>query len=63
MENVDPAVYAASDLDDASKAVIDATIKSYQDAPARPLFTEWGPVWDTWKKRLTFMVCCKSCNC
>ncbi len=52
MENVDPAVYAASDLDDASKAVIDATIKSYQDAPARPLFTEWGPVWDTWKNGL-----------
>lgn len=52
MENVDPAVYAASDLDDTSKAVIDATIKSYQGATARPLFTEWGQVWDTWKNGL-----------
>ena len=31
------------------KIVIESVIKSYEDAPARPLFTEWGKVWDTWK--------------
>ncbi|MDD7463577.1 MAG: sugar ABC transporter substrate-binding protein [Anaerococcus sp.] len=49
LENVDASVYAESDLSDSDKAVIDATIKSYEDAPARPLFEEWGSVWDSWK--------------
>jgi arabinogalactan oligomer/maltooligosaccharide transport system substrate-binding protein len=49
LENVDASVYADSDLPESDKATIDATIKSYQDAPARPLFEEWGSVWDTWK--------------
>ncbi len=49
LENVPAEDYAASDLSDTDKAVIDAVIKSYADAPARPLFQEWGKVWDTWK--------------
>ncbi|MDD7306688.1 MAG: sugar ABC transporter substrate-binding protein [Peptoniphilaceae bacterium] len=49
LENVDASVYADSDLSDSDKAVIDATIKSYENAPARPLFEEWGSVWDSWK--------------
>ena len=49
MENVDPSVYANSALSDSDKTVIAAVIASYQDAPARPLFSEWGQVWDTWK--------------
>lgn len=49
MENVDVSVYEASDLSDVNKKVVAAVIESYQDAPARPLFTEWGSVWDTWK--------------
>ena len=49
LENVDASVYAESDLSDSDKAVIDATIKSYENAPARPLFEEWGSVWDSWK--------------
>lgn len=49
LENVDASVYSESDLADSDKAVIEATIKSYQDAPARPLFEEWGSVWDSWK--------------
>lgn len=49
LENVNPAVYADSDLSEQDKKVVAAVIVSYQDAPARPLFTEWGPVWDTWK--------------
>lgn len=49
LENVDASVYQDSDLSDVDKAVIAATIESYNESPARPLFTEWGPVWDTWK--------------
>jgi len=49
MENVDPAVYEASDMSDVDKKVVAAVIESYANAPARPLFTEWGAVWDTWK--------------
>ena len=49
LENVQPDVYAGSDLSDTDKKVIEATIASYKEAPARPLFSEWGPVWDTWK--------------
>ncbi|MGO3018872.1 MAG: sugar ABC transporter substrate-binding protein [Anaerococcus sp.] len=49
LENVDNSVYDESDLSDSDKAVIDATIQSYENAPARPLFEEWGSVWDSWK--------------
>lgn len=49
LENVKPEVYTSSDLSETDKKVIEAVIASYQDAPARPLFSEWGPVWDTWK--------------
>jgi len=50
MENVDASVYTESDeLSDTDKEVIAAVIESYNEAPARPLFTEWGQVWDTWK--------------
>ncbi len=49
LENVKAETYASSDLSDSDKAVIAAVIESYQAAPARPLFTEWGSVWDTWK--------------
>ena len=52
LENVDTQVYADSDLSDTDKKVIEATITSYQEAPARPLFTEWGSVWDTWKNAI-----------
>lgn len=52
LENVDVSVYTDSDLPEIDKKVIAAVIESYQDAPARPLFTEWGSVWDTWKNSL-----------
>lgn len=52
LENVDPSVYLESEMTDENKAVVASVIASYQDAPARPLFTEWGPVWDTWKNGL-----------
>jgi len=62
LENVDPSVYASSDLSDADKAVVAAVIESYQDAPARPLFTEWGSVWDTWKNGLLSWAAVKPAN-
>lgn len=49
LENVTPDVYASSDLSDVDKKVVAAVIESYQDAPARPLFSEWGSVWGTWE--------------
>ena len=52
LENVPASTYAASDLSETDKKVIDAVIKSYEDAPARPLFLEWGSVWDTWKNSI-----------
>lgn len=52
LENVDASVYLDSDLIDVEKEVIGAVLESYEDAPARPLFTEWGSVWDTWKNAM-----------
>lgn len=52
LENVSIDDYLNSDLPDADKEVIEAVLKSYEDAPARPLFTEWGQVWDTWKNAI-----------
>jgi carbohydrate ABC transporter substrate-binding protein, CUT1 family (TC 3.A.1.1.-) len=62
LENVDPSVYASSDLSDADKSVVAAVIESYQDAPARPLFTEWRQVWDTWKNGLLSWAAVKPAN-
>ena len=52
LENVPLSTYEGSDLSDTDKAVIGAVIESYEDAPARPLFLEWGSVWDTWKNAI-----------
>lgn len=52
MANVDPSVYANSDMSDTDKTVVAAVIESYKNAPARPLFTEWGQVWGTWETGL-----------
>jgi len=53
MANVESSVYTESDeLSDTDKEVIAAVIESYNEAPDRPLFTEWGQVWDTWKNAM-----------
>lgn len=52
LENVPVDQYMNSDLSDIDKKVISAVLESYEAAPARPLFTEWGKVWDTWKNGL-----------
>ncbi|HPX93569.1 MAG TPA: extracellular solute-binding protein [Bacillota bacterium] len=49
LENVTAGAYAASDLDEIDKKVIAAVIDSFHVSPGRPLFQEFGPVWDTWK--------------
>lgn len=52
LENVKVSEYLDSNLPETDKVVIEAVMKSYEDAPARPLFTEWGSVWDTWENAL-----------
>lgn len=52
LENVTGEEYAAGDLPQVDKEVIAAVIEGYEAAPARPLFTEWGRVWDTWKNSI-----------
>lgn len=49
LENVGADVYEASDLSDLDKKVIKNVIASYKVSPPRPLFKEFGRVWDTWK--------------
>lgn len=49
IENANADVYKNSDLSDTQKEIIEAVYESYADAPNRPLFSEWGKVWDTWK--------------
>lgn len=49
LENVDSETYANSDLSEIDKRVVAAVIESYNAAPARPLFSEWGNVWGTWE--------------
>lgn len=50
LENVEPSAYEG--IDPLDKKVIDATYESYEKAVARPLFTEYGKVWDTWQNAL-----------
>lgn len=49
MENVPADVYLNGDMSDADKIIVENVLASYVDAPARPLFTEWGQVWSTWE--------------
>lgn len=52
LENVPVEKYKEMDLSDTDKSIIEATIASYKEAPARPLFKEWGDVWDTYKNAI-----------
>ena len=52
LENVSKETYTESEIDDTDKAIIEATIDSYEKAQARPLFKEWGDVWDTYKNAI-----------
>ncbi|MGI6157725.1 MAG: sugar ABC transporter substrate-binding protein [Saccharofermentanales bacterium] len=52
LENVSKEDYLATGLSDVDKDVIVAVLESYEAAPYRPLFIEWGQVWDTWKNAI-----------
>lgn len=52
LENVTADVYENSDISDIDKAVIKNVYESYEVSPARPLFKEYGLVWDTWKNAI-----------
>ncbi|QOW60207.1 sugar ABC transporter substrate-binding protein [Treponema pedis] len=52
LENVPADVYEKLDLEKTEKEVIKAVIASYTLSPARPLFKEWGKVWDTWRNAI-----------
>ncbi|MGI6507692.1 MAG: sugar ABC transporter substrate-binding protein [Saccharofermentanales bacterium] len=49
LENVSAETYQASSLSDIEKKLIVSVIDSYKVSPGRPLFQQFGPVWDTWK--------------
>ena len=49
LQNVEPAVYEDSDLSDIDKSVIANIFESYDVSPPRPIFKEYGQVWETWK--------------
>ena len=50
LENADASSYEG--IDELEKKVIDATYEGYENAVARPLFTEYGQVWSTWQNSL-----------
>lgn len=52
MENASADTYAASDLDDVNKEVIATVYDGFNTAVDRPLFSEWGSVWDTYQNAL-----------
>lgn len=60
LENVEPSAYEG--IDALNKKVIDATYASYDKAIARPLFTEYGNVWDTWQNALVSWSATKPAN-
>lgn len=52
MPNVSTEAYEATELSEIQKKTITATIESFKTSENRPLFSEWGGVWDTWKNAL-----------
>lgn len=52
LEHVSAETYANSNLSATDKKVVAALLESYEAAPNRPLFKEWGSVWGTWENAL-----------
>ncbi len=52
LENAKYETYEKSDLSDVQKTLIKAVYDSYATSVDRPLFSEWGGVWDTWQNAL-----------
>ncbi|WP_156286010.1 sugar ABC transporter substrate-binding protein [Oceanivirga salmonicida] len=49
MPHVTKEVFENSELSDINKKVVASVISSYNESVARPLFIEWGKVWQTWE--------------
>lgn len=49
LENVELSVYQNSDLSDVNKKVIERVLESFAISTPRPIFNEFGSVWDTYK--------------
>ncbi|NLW54153.1 MAG: sugar ABC transporter substrate-binding protein [Clostridiaceae bacterium] len=49
LENATAEQYEASGLDEVDKTIIAAVIRSFNISPGRPLYQEFGQVWETWK--------------
>lgn len=60
LENVDASAYEG--IDELDKKVIEATFAGYENAPARPLFDEWGQVWGSWQNALLSWSATKPAN-
>lgn len=52
LANVSAEEYAKMDIPEIDKKVIAAVIESYDKAPQRPLFLEFGKVWDSWENAI-----------
>ncbi len=52
LENASYETYEKSDLTDVQKVLIKSVYDSYATSIDRPLFSEWGGVWDTWQNAL-----------
>lgn len=52
MENATAQTYADSDLDEVNKQVIATVYDGFETAVDRPLFSEWGSVWETYENAL-----------
>lgn len=52
MENTSLETFNNSDLDDLNKHVIETVFDGFDTAVDRPLFSEWGSVWDTYQNGL-----------
>ncbi len=52
LENATYETYEKSDLTDVQKVLIKSVYDSYATSIDRPLFSEWGGVWDTWQNAL-----------
>lgn len=49
LENAELKQYKDSDLSDTDKKVVENVLKSYEVSTPRPLFKEYGQVWNTWE--------------
>ena len=52
LENAKLEQYTGSDLSDTDKKLIENVLESYEVSVPRPLFKEFGGVWETWENSI-----------